>query len=85
MQMDLAASARITSVTMWRELTGVTDFAPVLLAAAAAAEYGAMFAALAGAMAGDPGERGRPAGACACGTCWCSPCRAGRLAGRRGR
>lgn len=56
MAMDLAASAGITSVTMWRELTGVTDFAPALLAAAASADYGVLFAALDEAVAGDPGR-----------------------------
>ena len=56
MKLDDAASAGITSLTMWRELTGITDFAPALLRAAAAADYPALFAGLDAAAAGDPGH-----------------------------
>lgn len=55
-RLDQVAAVGITSLAMWRELTGETDFAPVLLAAAAAGDYAAMYASLDGALAslGDP-------------------------------
>jgi DNA polymerase III subunit gamma/tau len=55
-RLDQMAAAGITSAGMWRELTGETDFAPVLLAAAAAGDYPAMYGALDGALSalGDP-------------------------------
>jgi DNA polymerase-3 subunit gamma/tau len=57
MQLDQLASAGITTVAMWRELTGQRDFAPELLEAAAAADYPEMFAVLDAALAGgDPGH-----------------------------
>jgi DNA polymerase III subunit gamma/tau len=54
--LDQVAAVGITSVAMWRELTGETDFAPVLLSAAADGDFPAMYAALAAALssAGDP-------------------------------
>jgi DNA polymerase III subunit gamma/tau len=59
MQLDQMASAKISSVTMWRELTGEADFAPALLDAAASGDYPAMYALLDQALAAD---RGRVAG-----------------------
>jgi DNA polymerase-3 subunit gamma/tau len=55
-RLDQMAAAGITSVALWRELTGETDFAPVLLKAAADGDYPAMYAALDGALSslGDP-------------------------------
>lgn len=56
MQLDQLASVGITSAAMWRELTGARDFAPELLAAAAAGDYPEVFAVLDAALAGgDPG------------------------------
>jgi DNA polymerase III gamma/tau subunit len=54
--LDQVALAGIGSLDMWRELTGETDFAPVLLSAAADGDFPAMYAALAAALssAGDP-------------------------------
>jgi DNA polymerase-3 subunit gamma/tau len=54
--LDQVASAGITSLPMWRELTGEGDFAPVLLKAAADGDYPAVYAALDDAIAalGDP-------------------------------
>jgi DNA polymerase-3 subunit gamma/tau len=54
--LDQVAAVGITSVAMWRELTGETDFAPALLSAAADGDFPAMYAALASALAsaGDP-------------------------------
>jgi DNA polymerase III subunit gamma/tau len=59
--LDQMASARITRLSLWREMTGETDFAPVLLAAAGAGDYPALYAALDGALAslGDPGHVAR--------------------------
>ncbi len=58
MKLDQMASARISSLELWQELTGETDFAPVLLGAAADGDHPALFAALdeALASAGDPGH-----------------------------
>ena len=56
MRLEQLASVGITSLAMWRELTGETDFAPELLAAAATGDYPVMYAALDAALdAGDPG------------------------------
>jgi DNA polymerase III subunit gamma/tau len=65
-RLDQLASAGITSVTMWHELTGETDFAPALLTAAADGDYPAMYAALDGALAscGDPGQVTRELAEC---------------------
>jgi DNA polymerase III subunit gamma/tau len=65
-RLDQLASAGITSVAMWRELTGETDFAPVLLTAAADGDYPAMYAALDGALAcyGDAGQVTRELAGC---------------------
>jgi DNA polymerase-3 subunit gamma/tau len=54
--LDQVALAGIGSLDMWRELTGETDFAPALLAAAADGNEAAMYAAMDGALAvtGDP-------------------------------
>jgi DNA polymerase-3 subunit gamma/tau len=56
MRLDQLASVGITTVAMWRQLTGQRDFAPELLGAAASADYPALFAVLDDALAGgDPG------------------------------
>lgn len=57
-RLDQVASVGIGSLGMWRELTGETDFAPVLLAAAADGDYDAVYALMAAALAsyGDPGH-----------------------------
>lgn len=54
--LDQVAAVGITSLAMWRELTGETDFAPALLSAAADGDFPAMYAALGTALAsaGDP-------------------------------
>lgn len=44
--MDQLARAGITSLRLWRQLAGVSDFAPVLLSAAVSGDRSAMFAAL---------------------------------------
>ena len=56
--LDQVASVGITSLVMWRELRGETDFAPGLLAAAADGNDAAMFAAMDRALSacGDPGH-----------------------------
>jgi len=56
MMLDQVASAKISSLELWRELTGETDFAPELIAAAADGDSPALFAALDDALscAGDP-------------------------------
>lgn len=59
MMLDQAASAGISDVRLWRELAGTADFAPGLLAAAAAADYPGMYAILDGAMGGDPARVAR--------------------------
>ena len=46
MQLDQVAGAGVTSADMWRELTGEDDYATKLIAAAAAGDYPALFAAL---------------------------------------
>jgi DNA polymerase-3 subunit gamma/tau len=60
-RLDQVASVGIGSLGMWRELTGETDFAPALLAAAADGNYAAMYASAARALAsyGDPGHVAR--------------------------
>jgi DNA polymerase III subunit gamma/tau len=60
-RLDQVASAGISSLDMWRELSGETDFAPVLLEAAAAGDVPAMFESLDGALAvnGDGGRVAR--------------------------
>jgi DNA polymerase-3 subunit gamma/tau len=60
-RLDQVSSVGITSLSMWRELTGETDFAPALLAAAADGDPGAMYAAMDRALAtyGDPGQVAR--------------------------
>jgi DNA polymerase III subunit gamma/tau len=62
------ASAGITSLQMWRELTGETDFAPGLLTAAADGNAGAMYDAMDAALAsaGDPGQVAREVTECLC-------------------
>jgi len=59
--LDQVASVGIGSLEMWRELTGETDFAPALLAAAADGDFTAMYAAQARALAayGDAGHVAR--------------------------
>jgi DNA polymerase III subunit gamma/tau len=54
--LDLMMATDITSVSLWRELTGETDPGPVLLSAAADGDAPAMYAALDAALssAGDP-------------------------------
>lgn len=54
--LDQVAAVDITSVDLWRQLTGETDFAPGLLSAAADGDFPAMYAGLdtALAQAGDP-------------------------------
>jgi len=57
MRLEQVASVGITSEVMWRELTGETDFAPALLAAAADGDYPGVFAELDSALgSGDPGR-----------------------------
>jgi DNA polymerase III subunit gamma/tau len=65
-RLDQVASVGITSLAMWRELTGETDFAPALLAAAADGDFAAMYAALDRALAscGDAGHVTRQLVAC---------------------
>jgi len=65
-RLDQLASAGITSVAMWRELTGETDFAPALLMAAADGDYPAMYVALDGALSacGDAGQVTRELAGC---------------------
>jgi DNA polymerase III subunit gamma/tau len=60
-RLDQVASVGIGSLDMWRELTGETDFAPVLLTAAADGNHAAMYASMASALAsyGDPGHVAR--------------------------
>lgn len=60
-RLDQVASVGIGSLGMWRELTGETDFAPALLAAAADGDYDAVYASMARALAsyGDPGHVAR--------------------------
>jgi DNA polymerase III subunit gamma/tau len=60
-RLDQVASVGIGSLEMWRELTGETDFAPVLLAAAADGDFAAMYDSMARALAsyGDPGHVAR--------------------------
>lgn len=50
-RLDQVASVGITSLDMWRELTGETDFAPALLTAAAAGDHAALFQVLDTALA----------------------------------
>jgi DNA polymerase-3 subunit gamma/tau len=54
--LDLMMATDITSVELWRQLTGETDPGPALLMAAADGDYAAMYAALDTALvsAGDP-------------------------------
>jgi DNA polymerase-3 subunit gamma/tau len=60
-RLDQVASVGIGSLEMWRELTGETDFAPVLLAAAADGDRAAVYASMSRALAsyGDPGHVAR--------------------------
>jgi len=60
-RLDQVASVSIGSLEMWRELTGESDFAPVLLTAAADGSYDVMYASMARALAsyGDPGHVAR--------------------------
>lgn len=60
-RLDQVASVGIGNLEMWRELTGETDFAPALLAAAADGNPAAMYAAMDRALAsyGDPGQVAR--------------------------
>jgi DNA polymerase III subunit gamma/tau len=60
-RLDQVASVGIGSLEMWRELTGETDFAPALLAAAADGDAAAMYAAMDAALScyGDPGQVAR--------------------------
>jgi DNA polymerase III subunit gamma/tau len=60
-RLDQVASVGIGSLALWHELTGETDFAPALLAAAADGNHAAMYASMAGALAayGDPGHVAR--------------------------
>jgi DNA polymerase III subunit gamma/tau len=57
-RLDQVASVGISSLEMWRELTGETDFAPALLSAAADGNHAAMYASMARALAsyGDSGH-----------------------------
>jgi DNA polymerase-3 subunit gamma/tau len=56
MRLEQVAAIGVTSLQMWRELTGETDFAPVLITAAADGDYPALYAGLDKALAaGDPG------------------------------
>jgi DNA polymerase III subunit gamma/tau len=65
-RLDQVASVGIGSLAMWRELTGETDFAPGLLAAAADGDFDVMYAAQARALAacGDPGQVARELVSC---------------------
>ncbi len=60
-RLDQMISVGIVSLKMWRELSGETDFAPVLLTAAADGDFAAMYEAMARALAsyGDPGHVAR--------------------------
>jgi DNA polymerase-3 subunit gamma/tau len=60
-RLDQVASVGIGSLALWHELTGETDFAPALLAAAADGNHAAMYASMVGALAayGDPGHVAR--------------------------
>lgn len=60
-RLDQVASVGIGSLDLWRELTGETDFAPALLAAAADGNSAAMYGSMARALAsyGDPGHVAR--------------------------
>jgi DNA polymerase-3 subunit gamma/tau len=61
MRLDQVSSVGISSLELWRELTGETDFAPALLTAAADGDYPAMYEALARALVsyGDAGHVAR--------------------------
>lgn len=65
-RLDQVASVGIGSLSMWRELTGETDFAPALLTAAADGNHAAMYGSMAAALAayGDPGHVGRELVSC---------------------
>jgi DNA polymerase-3 subunit gamma/tau len=58
MQLDQVASVGVGSLDMWLQLNGKTDFAPVLLAAAADGDFAAMRTAMTGALSscGDAGQ-----------------------------
>lgn len=55
-RLNQVTSVGISSLALWQQLTGETDFAPVLVSAAADADYAAMYAAMDDALAscGDP-------------------------------
>jgi DNA polymerase-3 subunit gamma/tau len=65
-RLDQVMSVGIGSLDLWRELTGESDFAPGLLAAAADGDYAAMYAARDEALAatGDPGQVAREVTRC---------------------
>jgi len=58
MKLDQAAGADCLTLRLWRELTGEHDFAPALLAAAAAGDFAAVRTGLRAALSayGDPGK-----------------------------
>jgi DNA polymerase III subunit gamma/tau len=60
-RLDQVTSVGISSLELWRELTGEADFAPALLTAAADGNYAAVYAAMSAALAsyGDPGHVAR--------------------------
>jgi DNA polymerase III gamma/tau subunit len=57
-RLDQVASVGIGSLAMWQQLTGETDFAPVLLTAAAGGDFPALYGGMREALAscGDPGH-----------------------------
>jgi DNA polymerase-3 subunit gamma/tau len=57
-RLDQVTTAGIGSLALWRQLTGETDFAPVLLAAAADGDYDVMYATMSRALSsyGDPAQ-----------------------------
>lgn len=65
-RLDQVTSAGITTLAAWRAITGETDFAPVLLAAAANGDDAALYAAMDAALAacGDPQQVTREVTGC---------------------